>query len=92
MVKKLIFFGLVLIFLGVLLSFNISTAYFTTENSFPVSIVVPEDNYCIKNGITKLSDCMLVMENYASTPDDAKTYIESKGNATTNQTLSLIHI
>ena len=86
MVKKLIFFGLVLIFLGVLLSFNISTAYFTTENSFPVSIVVPEDNYCIKNGITKLSDCMLVMENYASSPEEAKTYIESKGNATTNQT------
>ena len=86
MVKKLIFFGLVLIFLGVLLSFNISTAYFTTESSFPVSIVVPEDNYCIKNGITKLSDCMLVMENYASSPEEAKTYIESKGNATTNQT------
>lgn len=72
--------------MGVLLSFNISTAYFTTENSVPVSIVVSEDNYCIKNGITKLSDCMLVMENYASTPDDAKSYIESKGNATTNQT------
>ena len=86
MVKKLIFFGLVLIFLGVLLSFNISTAYFTTENSFPVSIVVPEDNYCIKNGITKLSDCMLVMENYTSSPEVAKTYIESKVNATTNQT------
>lgn len=90
MVKKLIFFGLVLIFLGVLLSFNISTAYFTTENSFPVSIVVPEDNYCIKNGITKLSDCMLVMENYASSPEEAKTYIESKGNATTNQTAPTI--
>lgn len=90
MVKKLIFFGLVLIFLGVLLSFNISTAYFTTENSVPVSIVVPEDNYCIKNGITKLSDCMLVMENYASSPEEAKTYIESKGNATTNQTAPTI--
>ncbi|HIT22075.1 MAG TPA: hypothetical protein IAB56_03745 [Candidatus Scybalousia intestinigallinarum] len=90
MVKKLIFFGLVLIFLGVLLSFNISTAYFTTESSFPVSIVVPEDNYCIKNGITKLSDCMLVMENYASSPEEAKTYIESKGNATTNQTAPTI--
>lgn len=76
--------------MGVLLSFNISTAYFTTENSVPVSIVVPEDNYCIKNGITKLSDCMLVMENYASTPDDAKSYIESKGNATTNQTAPTI--
>ena len=86
----MIFFGLVLIFLGVLLSFNISTAYFTTENSFPVSIVVPEDNYCIKNGITKLSDCMLVMENYASSPEEAKTYIESKGNATTNQTAPTI--
>lgn len=43
------------------------------------SITVPENNYCINNGFNKLSDCMLVMEKYSQTVDDAKSYILSKG-------------
>ncbi|MBD9098252.1 hypothetical protein EGP98_01430, partial [bacterium] len=35
--------------------------------------------YCIDNGFTKLSDCMLVMNNHEQTTDIAKTNIKAKG-------------
>ena len=37
------------------------------------------DTYCLDNGFTKLSDCMLVMNNHEQTTDIAKTNIKSKG-------------
>ena len=37
------------------------------------------DTYCLDNGFTKLSDCMLVMNNHEKTTDIAKTNIKSKG-------------
>lgn len=37
-----------------------------------------DENYCTNNGITKLSDCLLITEKYSSTVDEAKTYIASK--------------
>ncbi len=35
--------------------------------------------YCLDNGFTKLSDCMLVMNNHEATTDIAKTNIKAKG-------------
>ena len=84
--KKLIILGGLLILTGIILSLNNSFSFFGSNNSYTGSITVPEDNYCIKNGITKLSDCMLVIENYATSPEEAKSYIKSKGSATTSQT------
>ena len=37
------------------------------------------DTYCIDNGFTKLSDCMLVINNHEKTTDIAKTNIKAKG-------------
>ena len=37
------------------------------------------DTYCIDNGFTKLSDCMLVLNNHEKTTDIAKTNIKAKG-------------
>ena len=87
--KKLIFLGTLLIIIGIILAANDSLSYFGTS-SYTGIITIPENNYCINNGITKLSDCILVMENYAETPEVAKTYIKSKGEATTNQTAPTI--
>ena len=36
------------------------------------------DTYCLDNGFTKLSDCMLVMNNHEQTTDIAKTNIKAK--------------
>ena len=38
-----------------------------------------EDTYCKDNGFTKLSDCMLVMNNHEASADAAKTAIKAKG-------------
>lgn len=88
--KKLTILGTLLILAGIILTLNNSFSYFGASNTYTGSITVPEDNYCINNGITNLSDCLLVMENYAASPEEAKTYIESKGEATTNQTAPTI--
>ena len=37
------------------------------------------DTYCLDNGFTKLSDCMLVINNHEKTADIAKTTIKAKG-------------
>ena len=37
------------------------------------------DTYCIDNGFTKLSDCMLVLNNHEQSTDIAKTNIKAKG-------------
>ena len=37
------------------------------------------DTYCLDNGFTKLSDCMLVINNHEKTADIAKTNIKAKG-------------
>ena len=37
------------------------------------------DTYCLDNGFTKLSDCMLVINNHEKTTDIAKTNIKDKG-------------
>ena len=37
------------------------------------------DDYCVRNGFTKLSDCMLVMNNHESSVETAKQNIVAKG-------------
>ena len=37
------------------------------------------DTYCLDNGFTKLSDCMLVIANHDKTVESAKSNIKSKG-------------
>ena len=44
------------------------------------------NNYCLNNGFTKLSDCILVTENLAKNVNSAKTYINSKGSPNVSQT------
>ena len=43
------------------------------------TVAKAEDTYCKDNGFTKLSDCMLVMNNHEATTDIAKTNIKAKG-------------
>ena len=56
-----------------------SYALYKIEKEVSGRITVPENNYCINHGFNKLSDCMLVMENYSESTEDAKSYIASKG-------------
>ena len=55
-----------------------------------------EDTYCLDNGFTKLSDCMLVLNNHETTTDIAKTNIKAKGTpdfsktATTDEGLFMV--
>ncbi len=45
-----------------------------------IKVVVSQgDDYCIRNGFTKLSDCMLVMNNHEKTIDTAMQNITAKG-------------
>ncbi len=37
-----------------------------------------DKDYCTNEGITKLSDCLLITEKYSNTVNDAKEYISSK--------------
>ena len=46
------------------------------------------DDYCLRNGFTKLSDCMLVMNNHESDVEIAKQNIVSKGTPDFSKTAS----
>ena len=43
------------------------------------TVAQAEDTYCKDNGFTKLSDCMLVLNNHETSTDIAKTAIKAKG-------------
>ena len=43
------------------------------------TVAQAEDTYCKDNDFTKLSDCMLVLNNHEKTADIAKTNIKAKG-------------
>ena len=43
------------------------------------TVAQAEDTYCKDNGFTKLSDCMLVMNNHEASATAAKTNIKAKG-------------
>lgn len=71
-----------LVFFGFLISFpflNVK-ALFSVTQEVEGSVVVPENNYCINNGFNSLANCMLVMENYSTSVDEATNYIKSKGD------------
>ena len=44
-----------------------------------------------ENGYTKLSDCILIMENYSSNTNEAKQYIVNKGQANTSSNAPTIN-
>ena len=76
MKKKIIF---IITFILVISSTGYVYSRFQIKDTKSSSITVPENNYCINNGFTKLSDCMLVMENFSDSVSSAKSYI-SNGN------------
>ena len=76
---------LLFIFSVMIYLFSDSYALFTTSSEANGSITVPENNYCLNHGFDRLSDCILVMENYSNSVEDAKEYISSKGSGTFSQ-------
>ena len=85
-VKRCIKIIVILFSIGFFLLPKDSYALYKIEKEVSGSITVPENNYCINHGFTKLSDCMLVMENYSESTENAKNYIESKGSGTFSST------
>ncbi len=87
--KKLIY-----CFLGLFIIISISISIFLLSDSYALfslskevdgKITVPENNYCLNHGFDRLSDCILIMENYSTTMEDAKSYITSKGEGKFDQ-------
>lgn len=79
--KKYLLLILCVVVSGLVIVSSLPSSYglFKINKEVTGSITVPENNYCINNGFNKLSDCMLVMENYADSLSKAKAYILSKG-------------
>ena len=85
--KKFICCFLVIVCIVLVSKFEYKTySLFRIEKSVDGTISVPEKNFCLSNGFNKLSDCMLVMENYSGSISEAKTFISSKGKATFTKT------
>lgn len=49
-------------------------------------VEIQGNNFCLNNGFTKLSDCLLASEAFSSSVDDAKTLISNKGSVNLNDT------
>ena len=88
MKKRLI--ELLLISILFVITISITYARFQLTDNITGSINVYSSNYCLEKGFTKLSDCMLVMENYSDSVDNAKSFIQSKGIPTTLKTSPII--
>ena len=58
----------------------------TLVQEYNKKINVVGNNYCLNNGFTKLTDCILVSENLSRSTNEAKTYINSKGAPNVNVT------
>ena len=78
MIKKIS--GLVMLIALLICSVSLSVTYskYLLTKNVGGQIKVPEVDYCIRNGINKLSECMLVMENYSTDVNEAKAYIATK--------------
>lgn len=76
----------ILIILLIITFYTIDITYsrYVYNDNKTGEILVHDTSYCLVNNITKLSDCMLVMENYSSNVETAKKYIESKGEISTS--------
>ena len=49
-------------------------------------VEIQGNNFCLNNGFTKLSDCLLTSEAFSSSVDEAKTLISNKGSVNLNDT------
>ena len=63
----------------------------STKNNEEVYTLVQKvkingNNFCLNNGFTKLSDCLLTSEAFSSSVDEAKTLISNKGSVNLNDT------
>ena len=63
----------------------------STKNNEEVYTLVQKvkingNNFCLNNGFTKLSDCLLTSEAFSSSVDDAKPLISNKGSVNLNDT------
>ena len=63
----------------------------STKNNEEVYTLVQKvkingNNFCLNNGFTKLSDCLLVSDNQSESVDEAKTTISNKGSVNLNDT------
>ena len=63
----------------------------STKNNEEVYTLVQKvkingNNFCLNNGFTKLSDCLLASEAFSSSVVDAKTLISNKGSVNLNDT------
>ena len=63
----------------------------STKNNEEVYTLVQKvkingNNFCLNNGFTKLSDCLLTSEAFSNSVDDAKTLISNKGSVNLNDT------
>lgn len=72
------------------ISIGITYSLFKIDKNITGSIKVYSYDFCRENGFRKLSECMLVMENYSTSIDDAKNYISSKGNISYKKTAPLV--
>ncbi len=90
MVKKIT--EIVFLAITLLCTINLSITYskYMLSKNINGSIYVPKVDYCIKEGITSLSECMLIMENYSPDAESAKLYISSKGSADSKNIAPLI--
>ena len=72
--------GLILLFIMLICSITLSITYskYILSKNISGTIHVPEVDYCLRKGITKLNECMLVMENYSNDVDSAKLYVSGK--------------
>ena len=82
--KFFLIFSLLFLTFFFMQEFMIEKTYslFKVEKNVSGTISVPERNFCLSHGFNKLSDCMLVMENYSTSVSAAKTFISNKGKAT----------
>ena len=72
------------------LTISITYGRFAINKNISGSIKVYGYNYCKDNGYTKLSECMLIVENYSNSVEEAKNYISSKGNISYKKTAPLV--
>lgn len=80
MIKKISILILLFTLLGCSISLSTTFGKYLLSKSINGEIKVYQEDFCIKNNITKLSECMLVMENYANSIENAKLYINSKND------------
>ena len=78
MVKKISHLIMLLLVLTCSITLSVTYSKYLLTKTVNGQVHVPQVDYCVRKGITSLSECMLVMENYSSDANSAKLYISSK--------------